>query len=289
MRYQERIGRRQEDVKSVPIGFSANGHIGRGSMQCASRSGMRPGGRRAGTARDWPSRRRASGWRLADAARAAGCTGAPLEPAARGGAADDPISRGARADRTQVPDIDLDHVVVRLPVADRRSPGPARPRRGADHTRASREHGGPSSRRRTTARGGCEPRCVHDPAIAQVAYSYMRHALTIPNDPKWATAQSDYLSPLHLDRAWDISKGSGVTVADRRHRCRSQPSRSRGAARGRSQRSRPVLRAAGRQRSRHDDRRRHRREDEQQPRCRRHCSQREGHAGQGARLQRKWE
>ncbi len=54
---------------------------------------------------------------------------------------------------------------------------------------------------------------ARDPAIAQVGFSYVSHALTLPNDPRWASTQSSYLAPLHVDRAWDLSQGAGVTVA----------------------------------------------------------------------------
>jgi type VII secretion-associated serine protease mycosin len=56
-------------------------------------------------------------------------------------------------------------------------------------------------------------RLRRDHAVAQVEYSYRRHALSQPNDPKWVTAQQSYLAPIRVDRAWDVSKGSGVTVA----------------------------------------------------------------------------
>jgi type VII secretion-associated serine protease mycosin len=52
-----------------------------------------------------------------------------------------------------------------------------------------------------------------DTEIAEVHVSYLRRAFTLPNDPYWATAQSSYLSMLRVDRAWDISQGSGITVA----------------------------------------------------------------------------
>ena len=55
---------------------------------------------------------------------------------------------------------------------------------------------------------------LHDPAVAQVGFSYIRHASSLPNDPLWASAESSYLSPLKLDRAWDVTKGGGVVVAD---------------------------------------------------------------------------
>src|SRR5215475_1138490 len=52
----------------------------------------------------------------------------------------------------------------------------------------------------------------HDPAIAAVALSYVRHISTIPNDPLWSLKQTRYFGAMRLDRAWDLSKGAGVTV-----------------------------------------------------------------------------
>jgi type VII secretion-associated serine protease mycosin len=51
-----------------------------------------------------------------------------------------------------------------------------------------------------------------DSEIAQIQVSYLRHAFSLPNDPEWPL-QSSYLSPIRVDRAWDISQGSGITVA----------------------------------------------------------------------------
>jgi subtilisin family serine protease len=58
-----------------------------------------------------------------------------------------------------------------------------------------------------------QSRLKRDPTIARVEQSYVRHAATVPNDPKWST-QNDYLGPLRMDRAWDRSTGQGVVVAD---------------------------------------------------------------------------
>src|SRR5204863_4513613 len=33
------------------------------------------------------------------------------------------------------------------------------------------------------------------------------------NDPRWASAERDYLAPMRMDRAWDRSKGDNVTIA----------------------------------------------------------------------------
>ena len=51
------------------------------------------------------------------------------------------------------------------------------------------------------------------PMVAQVKLSYIRRALTVPNDPRWPSAQRDYLGPLRMDRAWDVSRGANVKVA----------------------------------------------------------------------------
>jgi hypothetical protein len=55
-------------------------------------------------------------------------------------------------------------------------------------------------------------RLERDPAIAKVEYSTIGHALTVPNDPVYASAQKDYLAMLRMDRAWDLSMGAGVNV-----------------------------------------------------------------------------
>ncbi len=121
-------------------------------------------------------------------------------------------SRLARGLRRQVPDIDLDHVVVRfrsLPpdISSRLASAGAHITRSVTGT-AWTELATPN---RSARRARAE--LTRDPAIAQVEFSYIRHALTIPNDPQWASTQSSYLAPLRLDRAWDIAKGSGITVA----------------------------------------------------------------------------
>ena len=167
-------------------------------------------GRRAGTAALVMAT--VTGLLAALPARSVALPAAPVAPPA----SLRPATRSARAARAlarTVPDIDFDHVVVRfrtLPpdIASRLARHGARITRGIDGTRWT-ELATPDHRARQVRAA-----LAHDPSIARVAYSYRRHALTIPNDPQWAAAQSDYLAPLRLDRAWDISKGSGVTVAD---------------------------------------------------------------------------
>ena len=126
--------------------------------------------------------------------------------------ADSPSARRLAAEvRDRVPDIDPNHVVVRFrsprfDVAAHAALAGAsvnRPIAGTAWTELSTPHG---SARRVRAR------LARDPAVAQVVFSYIRHATTLPNDPEWAT-QSSYLAPLRLDRAWDLSKGAGVVVA----------------------------------------------------------------------------
>ena len=174
-----------------------------------TRGGAKMGfGRRAGTAALVVAT--ASGLLAAAPARSVA-----LPPAARASVQPPTPSTAARARgalEQKVPDIDLDHVVVRfrsLPadLASRLARRGARITRGIAGTRWT-ELATPNRRARQVRAA-----LSHDPTIAQVAYSYKRHALTLPNDPQWAAAQSDYLAPLRLDRAWDISKGSGVTVA----------------------------------------------------------------------------
>jgi type VII secretion-associated serine protease mycosin len=117
-----------------------------------------------------------------------------------------------RALKRQLSDIDLDHVMVRL----RSLPSDIRSRLALDGAAISRGVAGTrwtelSTPNRTARRA--RAKLLHDPTIAQVAFSYISHALTLPNDPQWSAKQSSYLSPLRLDRAWDYGKGAGVTVA----------------------------------------------------------------------------
>ena len=123
-----------------------------------------------------------------------------------------PPRRVARALQRRIPEVDLDHVVVRF--RSRPADLPSRiARAGAAVDRAVpgtswTELATPNhSARRVRAA------LLRDPAVAEVALSYIRHASTLPNDPLWTSAQSSYLAPLKLDRAWDLSKGGGVTVA----------------------------------------------------------------------------
>ena len=117
----------------------------------------------------------------------------------------------ARPHPVQFPQIDPDHVLVR----PRPGPGLAArlTRDGATTTRAvpgtgwievATPHG--------TARV-VHARLVRDHAVAQAEFSYVRHISTVPNDPQWSAHQASYLLPLRLDRAWDLSKGTGVKVA----------------------------------------------------------------------------
>jgi type VII secretion-associated serine protease mycosin len=114
--------------------------------------------------------------------------------------------------RDRIPQVDPNHLVVRFrpgrsDIAARVARAGAsvtRPIAGTAWTELSTPHGSARKVSRVLA---------HDPAVAQVALSYIRHATTLPDDPQWAARQSSYLAPLRLDRAWDISKGAGITVA----------------------------------------------------------------------------
>ncbi len=112
----------------------------------------------------------------------------------------------------QLADIDLDHVMVRF----RSLPSDINSRLARNGAAITRSVAGTrwtelSTPGRSARRA--RVRLLHDPAIAQVSFSYISHALTLPNDPQWTAKQSSYLSPLRLDRAWDYGKGAGVTVA----------------------------------------------------------------------------
>jgi type VII secretion-associated serine protease mycosin len=113
--------------------------------------------------------------------------------------------------RGQVPEIDHDHVYVRL----RSRPHDL----AARLARAGARIEGAIGRTVWTALAtkgdavAVKARLEREPTVAQVTLSYIRHALTVPNDPRWNSAQRDYLSPLRMDRAWDVSKGAGVKVA----------------------------------------------------------------------------
>jgi hypothetical protein len=61
--------------------------------------------------------------------------------------------------------------------------------------------------------GSTAARLARDPAVADVAPSYLRKISTIPNDPLFSSKQASYLNGLRMDRVWDIAKGAGVTVA----------------------------------------------------------------------------
>jgi type VII secretion-associated serine protease mycosin len=56
-------------------------------------------------------------------------------------------------------------------------------------------------------------RLERDPTIAEVAPNYRRHAAFVPNDKGYGL-QTDYLSRLRIERAWERSPdGQGVTIA----------------------------------------------------------------------------
>jgi type VII secretion-associated serine protease mycosin len=114
--------------------------------------------------------------------------------------------------RGRIPDIDPNHLMVRLrshpaDLAARMASAGARFDRAIPHTSWAEVSIRPGTSGRVRALLG------HDSAVAQTQISYRRHALSIPNDPMWATAQSSYLSPIRVDRAWDVTQGSGIVVA----------------------------------------------------------------------------
>lgn len=114
--------------------------------------------------------------------------------------------------KRRLSDIDLDHIEVRF----HSLPANINARLALAGARISRSVAGTSWTELSTPNHGARAaraKLLHDPSIAQVDFSYISHALTLPNDPQWNARQSSYLAPLRLDRAWDLSKGAGVTVA----------------------------------------------------------------------------
>ncbi len=115
--------------------------------------------------------------------------------------------------RLPVPEIDRDHVFVKFRARQSDAATNDRVRRaGAAVQRFTTRTGWTVVKTRGNATDVAS-RLRHDPTVAQVSLSYIRHATSVPNDPRWASAQVDYLGPLRMDRAWDVTKGSGVTVA----------------------------------------------------------------------------
>jgi type VII secretion-associated serine protease mycosin len=109
-----------------------------------------------------------------------------------------------------VPEIDHRHLFVRY----RSRPsdlGSRLARAGAREERAVAGTGWTTLA--TTDAVAVRNRLRRDSAVARTAFSYVRHIATVPNDPRYASAQVDYLDDLRMDRTWDIEKGSGVTVA----------------------------------------------------------------------------
>jgi type VII secretion-associated serine protease mycosin len=114
--------------------------------------------------------------------------------------------------RGRIPDVDTDHLLVRFAA----TPSDLKRRMANAGASVERSIHGTRWTVLSTPHGSAREvraRLRRDSAVAQVEYTYRRHALSQPNDPKWSTAQQGYLAPLRVDRAWDVSKGSGVTVA----------------------------------------------------------------------------
>ena len=89
---------------------------------------------------------------------------------------------------------------------------------------ATPNHGAPARAR---------PRCSTIPRSRRSRSRTGATRSRLPNDPHWTTKQSAYLSPLRLDRAWDISKGERRDGRGHRHGRRPRPSRSRRSVRRR--------------------------------------------------------
>ncbi|HVJ99021.1 MAG TPA: S8 family serine peptidase, partial [Acidimicrobiia bacterium] len=113
---------------------------------------------------------------------------------------------------SRIPKIDDDHVLVRLnsaprDLASRLARAGARVEGAVPGTKWVEVATGRGQARAVAAR------LKRDRTFSRVELSYIRHAATVPNDPLYKEKQSPYLGPLRMDRAWDKSKGSGVTVA----------------------------------------------------------------------------
>jgi subtilisin family serine protease len=52
-----------------------------------------------------------------------------------------------------------------------------------------------------------------DAAVEDVEYNRRREIAALPDDPLYPSFQAAYLAPLHVDAAWDRTKGAGVTIA----------------------------------------------------------------------------
>ena len=135
----------------------------------------------------------------------------PIGPAAPAPRVSVAAAPSPRADDRRGPEIDRDHVVVRM-----RTTSPAVGRRlAAAGVRGLRAVPGTAwTALETDGRADrVRSRLASDPAVIEVRPSYLRRASTIPDDPLWATGQRPALSPLRMDRAWDLARGNGVTVA----------------------------------------------------------------------------
>jgi type VII secretion-associated serine protease mycosin len=114
--------------------------------------------------------------------------------------------------RGRIPDIDPNHLMVRFrsrpaDLATRMARAGARIDRGIPHTPWAELSIKPGTSAQVRAR------LRSDSTVAQTQISYRRRALSIPNDPLWSSAQSSYLSMIRVDRAWDLTQGSGIVVA----------------------------------------------------------------------------
>jgi subtilisin family serine protease len=134
------------------------------------------------------------------------------EPSVHAAPAPQPSVRRAAAARA-VPKLDRDHLFVRF----RSRPADAATRLA--QAGALAPHALPGTAWTTVATNGnaitVKAQLERDPTVAQVQYSYIRKATgdIVPNDPKWASVQRDYLGPLRMDQAWGLSEGNNVKVA----------------------------------------------------------------------------
>jgi type VII secretion-associated serine protease mycosin len=146
---------------------------------------------------------------LAGAATIAGpASAAPARPAVVAGSP----PRIDRSLTARIPKVDDDHVLVRLAT----TPRDLNARFARAGAQVKRTVPGTKWIELATGRGRARAvaaRLKRDRTFARVELSYIRHAATVPNDPLWNGTQSKYLGPLRMDRAWDKSKGAGVTVA----------------------------------------------------------------------------
>ena len=286
-RHQDRIGRRQEDVKSA--GSPRHQRVTCGVIQCLGHGGERHVARR----RSWEKRRpapdacrgRRGGVERVPGARTRGSR--TRGDYARGDCARNDCARGAcRPDPAAGAPRDRPRPRGRaFRVAHRRPVGASRVRGGAAL----------ACRRRDELDGALDPRSRR-PQGARRAVARSRgragRALVLP--PRVDRSRRPALGveaeqlPLAVAPRPRVGRGPGERGdrGGRRHGCRARPSGSRGPADRRLRRVEPRRAAARRQRARHDGRGHHRGAHRQRSRCRRSRAGRARDAGQGSGLDR---